>query len=210
MTDLHDIPATLRDRAGKGAARAVRRQGLVPCVVYGGGKSPAMIAVDPRVIWKGLRSGHFYSVVYQINIEGGGKESALARDVQFHPVTDAPLHVDFVRVRKGSSLTVTVPVRFLNEGACPGLKAGGTLNIVRHELELVCPADAVPPEVECDLAVANIGDTIRISDIAMPKGVESAITDRDPVVANIAAPRVGDSGDADGGDTAGEEDTAED
>ncbi|MDX1736782.1 MAG: 50S ribosomal protein L25/general stress protein Ctc [Alphaproteobacteria bacterium] len=189
MSDISVIPAVKRDRAGKGAARAIRREGLVPCVIYGDSKDPAMVSVDPRVIWKGLESGHFFSTVYSVEVEGGKAEKALVRDVQFHPVTDQVLHVDFVRAGKNTRLHVSVPVNFLNEESCAGVKAGGIIAIVRHEIEVVCSATDVPSEFELDLASAQVGDTIRISDVAMPEGVESAITDRDPVVVNIQAPK---------------------
>lgn len=189
MSELSIIPAKKRDRAGKGAARATRREGLVPGVVYGDSKEPEMIAIDPRIIWKGLESGHFFSTVYTIDVDGGKKEKALARDIQFHPVTDDPEHVDFVRVSKNTKVHVNVPVVLINEDDCPGLKEGGVLSVVRHELELVCSAGDIPQELEFDLSKIQLGDTVRISAIDLPKGVESAITDRDPVVLNIEAPR---------------------
>ncbi|WP_259780898.1 50S ribosomal protein L25/general stress protein Ctc [Aestuariispira ectoiniformans] len=205
MSELNTIPAKKRDRAGKGAARATRREGLVPGVVYGDSKEPEMIAIDPRIIWKGLESGHFFSTVYTIDVEGGKKEKALARDIQFHPVTDAPEHVDFVRVSAKSKVHVNVPVVLINEDNCPGIKEGGVLSVVRHELELICSAGDIPQELELDLAKVNLGDTVRISAVDLPKGVESAITDRDPVVLNIEAPRT--EADIEGGE--GEEETAE-
>ncbi|WP_420547858.1 50S ribosomal protein L25/general stress protein Ctc [Curvivirga sp.] len=189
MSDISVIPAVKRERAGKGAARAIRREGLVPCVIYGDNKDPSMVSVDPRVIWKGLESGHFFSTVYTVDVEGGSKEKALVRDVQFHPVSDQVLHVDFVRAGKNTTLHVSVPVVFLNEDSCEGVKAGGIISYVRHEVEVICAATDVPSEFTLDLATAQVGDTIRISDIDMPKGVTSAITDRDPVVVNIAAPK---------------------
>ncbi len=195
MSELSTIPAKQRDRAGKGAARATRREGLVPCIVYGANKEPNMISVDPRVIWKGLDSGHFFSTVYTIDVDGGSKEQALVRDVQFHPVTDDPLHVDFIRVSKKTKVHVNVPVIFTNEEKCPGLREGGVLNVIRHELELMCSAADIPQEVEFDLGKLAIGDTVRISDVALPDGVESAITDRDPVVLNIVAPKLSESSD---------------
>ena len=191
MSEVSVIPAVKRDRAGKGAARAIRREGLVPCVVYGDNKEPTTISVDPRVIWKGLESGHFFSTVYTVAVESGDEEKALVRDVQFHPVTDQVLHVDFVRAGESTKLTVNVPVNFVNEDKCEGVKLGGILNIVRHEIEITCSALNVPSELTLDLANAKVGDTIRISDIALPEGAKSAITDRDPVVVNIAAPKGG-------------------
>ena len=207
MSEQNVLPAKGRDRAGKGAARATRREGLVPGVVYGGSKEPSMIALDPRVIWKGLESGHFYSTIYTIDVDGAGKEQALARDVQFHPVTDQPLHVDFVRVSKNTEVNVMVPVVFNNVEDSVGVREGGIFNVLRHEVELVCTAANMPQEVEVDVANFEVGDTIRMSDVTLPKGVTPAITDRDFVVANINAP-AGPSADAEEGEE-GEEAVAE-
>ena len=206
------IPAVARDRAGKGAARAVRRQGLVPCVVYGENKDPVSISIDPRVIMKGLEGGHFYNTVYAIEVEGGKKEQALPRDVQFHPVSDAPLHVDFLRVGRNTQISVMVPIIFLNEEECQGIVEGGQLTVVRHEIEVACSASDIPEQLEVDLKGLEIGDTIRISDVSMPDGVESTITDRDPVVGNIASAVIaepvetedGEEGEADEAADAGE------
>ena len=207
MSEQNVLPAKGRDRAGKGAARATRREGLVPGVVYGGSKEPVMIALDPRVIWKGLEGGHFYSTIYTIDVDGGSNEQALARDVQFHPVTDQPLHVDFVRVSKNTEVNVMVPVVFRNVEDSVGVREGGIFNVLRHEVELVCTAANMPQEVEVDVANFEVGDTIRMSDVSLPKGVAPAITDRDFVVANINAP-AGPSADAEEGEE-GEVEAAE-
>ncbi len=190
MSDITVIPAAKRERAGKGAARATRREGLVPCVIYGNSQDPAMVSIDPRILWKGLESGHFFSTVYTVDVDGT-EEKALVRDVQFHPVTDAILHVDFLRAGKKTILHLSVPVNFLNEDDCVGVKAGGIINYVRHEIEIVCSAANVPSELTFDLTKVAVGDTIRISDLDLPEGVESSISDRDPVVININAPKVG-------------------
>ncbi|RED54291.1 50S ribosomal protein L25/general stress protein Ctc [Aestuariispira insulae] len=213
MSETSTIPAKQRDRAGKGAARATRREGLVPCIVYGANKEPNMISMDPRVIWKSLESGHFFSTVYTIEVEGGSKEQVLARDVQFHPVTDQPLHVDFVRVSAKTQVHVNVPVVFVNEEDCVGAKEGGIINVIRHELELVCSAGNIPAEIEFDMTKIAIGDTVRISDIELPKGVESAITDRDPVVVNVVPPKTASAeaseDEEDGAEEAAAEEAAE-
>lgn len=185
MADAHTIPAKPRDRAGKGAARAVRREGLVPCVVYGENKDPLSISIDPRVIMKGLIEGHFFNTIYSIDVEGGATERALPRDVQFHPVTDNPLHVDFLRVGRNTRISVMIPVVFTNEDDCPALKEGGQLSINRHEVEVHCSANDIPEELVADLTGLQIGDTIRISSINLPDGVVPAITDRDFVIANL-------------------------
>ena len=187
MADAQTIPAKPRDRAGKGAARAVRREGLVPCVVYGENKDPLSISIDPRVIMKGLELGHFFNTIYSIDVEGGAKERALPRDVQFHPVTDDPLHVDFLRVGRNTRISVAIPVVFVNEEECPALNEGGQLAINRHEVEVNCSASDIPEEIVADLTGLQIGDTIRISSITLPDGVEPTITDRDFVIANLQA-----------------------
>lgn len=187
MADATSFPAQKRERAGKGAARAVRRAGMVPGVIYGENKDPISISVAPGIIQKGLESGHFFNTVYTIEVEGGSAERAIPRDVQAHPVTDAALHVDFLRVGRRTRLAVNVPVTFINEDACPGLEQGGQLAIVRHEVELSCQADAIPGEITADLSGLEIGDTIRISSISLPEGVTPTITDRDFVIANIGA-----------------------
>ena len=184
------LPVTIRERAGKGAARAVRRQGLVPGVVYGDKKEPVLIQMDPRPLIKGLRTGHFFSSVCELSVEGGKNEKVLPRDVQFHPVSDAPLHVDFMRLAKGSTIHVNVPVRFINEDKCPGLRAGAVLQIVREEVELICPTDNIPDEVAVDLSGIEFGATIRYSLATHPEGTKPAISDRDFVLATLAAPKV--------------------
>ena len=213
MADAHTIPAKTRDRAGKGAARAVRREGLVPCVVYGENKDPLSISIDPRVIMKGLEQGHFFNTIYSIDVEGGANERALPRDVQFHGVSDAPLHVDFLRVGRNTRISVMIPVVFANEEDCPALNEGGQLAINRHEVEVNCSANAIPEELVADLAGLQIGDTIRISSISLPDGVEPTITDRDFVIANLQAATIAEpveaEEDEEGAEEAAEEESAD-
>lgn len=209
MSNDNVLLAEKRDRAGKGAARATRREGLVPAVVYGNNQDPIMIALDPRVIWKGLHSGHFYSTVYSVEVAGGTKEQAIVRDVQFHPVTDQVIHVDFGRVSARTKVTVNVPVHFENVEESEGVKAGGIFSAMRHEVELMCSASNIPQEVSVDVIGMAVGDTIRVSDIAMPENVESAITDRDPVVASISAPKVASETDDEEADADAEADATE-
>lgn len=190
MAEEAIFPAKPRDRAGKGAARAVRREGLVPGVIYGDNRDPMTISVDPRHIMKQLEQGLLYNTIYKIEVEGGSPEKALPRDVQFHPVTDAPLHIDFMRLRKGSKINVNIPVTFINEDQSPGMDEGGILSIVREEVELLCPVDAIPHEVVCDLTGVAMGDAIRISGVTLPDDVEPVIQDRDFVVATIASPTI--------------------
>ncbi len=189
MSDTHLIAAEPRERAGKGAARAARRAGQVPCVIYGAKKEPTSIAVSEKELTKEIHAGGFFARLYDVQV-GKKKERVLARDVQFHPVTDRPLHVDFLRVSASSSVTVAVPCSFINEDVCPGLAKGGVLNVVRYELELVCRADAIPSEIEIDLSGFDFGEGVHISHISLPDGVESAITDRDFTICTIAAPVV--------------------
>ena len=189
MAEVSTIAAERRERAGKGPARAARRAGRVPGVIYGAKKDPAMVTLDPRELDRELNTGGFMATIYDVQIEQD-KERVLPRDVQFDPVTDRPIHVDFLRVSETTSVTVQVPVNFLNEEECPGLKRGGLLNVVRHEIEMICRADAIPSAVEVDLTGLDIGDSIHISMISLPDGVAPTITDRDFTVATIAAPTV--------------------
>lgn len=189
MSDILAIAAERKERAGKGAARASRRAGRVPGVIYGSKKDPAMITLDPRDVAKALNTGSFFSTLYDISI-GSDKERVLARDIQFHPVTDRAIHIDFLRVSAATAVTVDIPVAFLNEEESPGLKRGGLLNIVRHTIEMACRADAIPQQIEIDLTGRDIGDSIHISMITLPDGVQPTIADRDFTIATIAAPTV--------------------
>ena len=183
MSETLTLSAEVRERAGKGASRDLRRQGRVPAVIYGNKEEPQGIHVEERELMKLLNTGHFMNSVVMV---AGAR--TLPKDVQFHPVTDRPLHVDFLRIGEHSTVTVDVPVRFENEEASPGLKRGGVLNIVRHELSLVCDAAEIPDEVVIDLKGYDVGESIHISQVALPAGAKSAITDRDFTIATIVAP----------------------
>lgn len=201
-----EIQATARPRAGKGAARAVRREGRIPAVIYGDKKPPQPIALDNPTLIKLLNRGGFLSSVFDIKVDGQSNR-VLPRDIQFDPVKDLPIHVDFQRVSGDGTIRVEVPVHFLNEEICPGLKRGGVLNIVRHEVEVNCPSDSIPSHLEIDLAEADIGDLIHISAVKLPVGVEPTITDRDFTIATIAgsaSARSEADGDEDETDEAGE------
>ena len=187
MSDNLHLPAETRDRAGKGASRALRREGRIPAVVYGGNEEPLAIHVEEKLLRKQLGTGHFFNSVVEVEV-GGKTVRTLPKDVAFHPVTDRPLHADFLRVSKDSKVNVNVPVVFANEEDSPGLKRGGVLNIVRHELDLVCASDNIPDEIAIDVTGFDVGDSIHISHVKLPKGVESAITDRDYTIATIIAP----------------------
>jgi large subunit ribosomal protein L25 len=189
MAEVNVLAAEIRERAGKGAARATRRAGRIPAVIYGNKLDPIMISVDPIELNKELNTPGFFGRVFEITV---GKDTmrVLPRDVQFHPVNDRPLHVDFLRFSADTRVNVEVTVLFLNEEDSPGLKRGGVLNIVRRELELVCAPDIIPETIEVDLTGMEIGDSVHFSQITLPEGVESAITDRDFTIATVAAPSV--------------------
>ncbi len=182
------IEAEARGRAGKGAARATRKQGLVPGVIYGAKQDAQLVALDPRVIIKELQKGGWQSHIFEVAVKDGTTERALMRDVQFHPVSDRPIHVDFQRLAAGSRIRVLVPVHFLNEGISPGLKAGGVLNVVRREIEVYADAENVPPHFEIDLAEASIGASLRWSAVKDSLGTKPVIAGRDFMVASVAAP----------------------
>jgi len=187
MSDALNLPAESRERAGKGASRALRRDGRTPAVIYGGKEEPTMIHVEQKELVRQLMTGHFMNSIVNIEI-GGETVRTLPKDVAFHPVTDRPTHVDFLRMTGDSMVEVQVPVVFVNEDASPGLKKGGVLNIVRHELELICPNADIPDEIQIDVTGKDIGDSIHISEVTLPKGVTTAITDRDFTIATLVAP----------------------
>jgi large subunit ribosomal protein L25 len=187
MSDTLTLPAEARDRAGKGASRALRRSGRVPAVVYGGNEEPLTIHVEEKLLVRQLGTGHFFNSVVDVEL-GGKKLRTLPKDVALHPVTDRPLHVDFLRLAKDAKVHVNVPVIFINEELSPGLKRGGVLNVVRHGVDLVCAPEAIPEQVEIDVTGLEVGDSIHISHVKLPSGVESGITDRDFTIATIVAP----------------------
>jgi len=187
MSDQLTLSAETRDRAGKGASRELRRQNRVPAVIYGNKQEPELIHVEEKALIKLLMTGHFSNSVVEIEL-GGKKQITIPKDVAFHPVSDRPTHVDFLRIVKGAKVDIEVPVAFIKEDASPGLKRGGVLNIVRHELELICENDKIPDDIQIDVAGFDIGDSIHISHVKLPKGSESKITDRDFTIATIVAP----------------------
>ena len=187
MSEQLTLPAETRDRAGKGASRALRREGRVPAVVYGEKKEPLSIHVEQKLLNKMLSTGHFMNSIVMIDV-GGKATRTLPKAVDFHPVTSAPIHVDFLRIGEHSKVSVNIPVRFDNEEDSPGLKRGGVLNVVQHEIELVCDAAEIPEELHIDLTGLDIGDSIHISQVTLPKGAKAAIEDRDFTVATIVAP----------------------
>lgn len=189
MSGNTTMTAEPRDRAGKGAARATRRSGRVPAVIYGDHKDPILVSVEPVELMRHLHKPGFFSMLMDLNV-AGDHHRVLPRDVQFHPVTDAPLHVDFMRIGKGTRITVMIPVQVENEDKCKGLKRGGVLNVVRHEVEVRCDPENIPDVITLSLEGLDIGDAMRISDAGLPADVKPTITDRDFVLVTIAAPTV--------------------
>ena len=187
MSDALILPAEARERAGKGASRALRREGRVPAVIYGGKEEPLTIHVEEKELIKQLMTGHFMNSIVKIEI-GGETVRTLPKDVALHPVTDRPTHADFFRLARDAKVEVSVPVIFVGEDNSPGLTKGGVLNVVRHELDLVCEADKIPSEIEVSVEGKDVGESIHISEVNLPKGSESAITDRDYTIATLVAP----------------------
>jgi large subunit ribosomal protein L25 len=187
MSEQLTLPAEARDRAGKGASRSLRREGRVPAVVYGEKKEPLSIHVEEKLLTKMLSTGHFMNSVVMIDFKGK-EHRTLPKSVDFHPVSSRPIHVDFLRIGEHTKVTVAVPMRFDNEDASPGLKRGGVLNVVVHELEIVCDAAHIPNEIHIALDGLEIGDSVHISQVKLPEGVVPSNTDEDFTVATIVAP----------------------
>ncbi|WP_246132849.1 50S ribosomal protein L25/general stress protein Ctc [Devosia ginsengisoli] len=187
MAAIKVLKAQAREGVGKGAARELRRQGLVPAVIYGDKKAPVTIAIPYKDAHKQIYAGGFLSHIIELDVDGT-KHSVIPRDYQLDPVKDFPIHVDFLRVGKGTKLNVQVHVHFINEEASPGLKRGGTLNVVRHTVEVSAPASDIPEEITVDLTGYDIGDSIHISAVTLAKGVTPVISDRDFTIATIVAP----------------------
>ena len=187
MSDYAVLEAVARDGAGKGAARALRREGRVPGVIYGGGRDVVLLTMDPRVLHARMRRTGFFATQFHVDV-AGEKHRVLPKEVQFHPVTDDPIHVDFLRVTDRTRVTVEIPVRFVNEEAAPGLEVGGVLSVVRHTVEVATAAGNIPEEIVVDLSGMEIGDSVRIGNITLPEGVRPTIADRDFMIASIAAP----------------------
>ena len=191
MSELTSLKATVRPRAGKGAARQSRRDGNVPAVIYGDNKTPETIAIEYSILWKQVIKGHFTSTAFELDVDGK-KHIVLARDLQVDPVRDMPIHVDFLRVGKDGIISVSVPVRFTNETLSPGLKRGGVLNIVRHNIEVYCNYARIPQFFEVNLEGLEIGRAIHVSAIKMPDGISPVIKSRDFTIATIAGALKGD------------------
>jgi large subunit ribosomal protein L25 len=180
----YELKAETRERVGKGSSRELRRNGLIPAVIYGDKKAPISIALSTKEVTQRIHAGGFMTTVATIDVNGE-KISVLPKEYQLDPVRDFTMHVDFLRVSADSRVTVQVPVHFINEEKSPGIKIGGMLNIVRHEIELHCPANAIPDAITFDLDGLKIGDSIHISQVTLPKGTSPVIADRDFTVATI-------------------------
>lgn len=190
MRKIATLAVEARDRAGKGSARAARRAGRVPAVIYGNKEAAEVVSVEAKYLDRELATGKFLSTVFDLTI-GDRVERVLPRDVQFHPVSDRALHVDFMRIAKDGMISVEVPVVCVDQVASPGIKKGGVLNIVRHVVELKAPADAVPEQLTVSLAGLDIGDSVHISKVTLPEGVKPTIAYRDFTVVTIAPPTGG-------------------
>ena len=204
MSDNTTISAEQRERVGKGSARAARRAGLVPAVIYGDKKDPVGIIMESREVTRIVHQPGIFGRLLEIEV-AGKKSTVLTRDIQFHPVSDKIMHMDFLRVSQSATVAVAVAVEFINEDKCPGIKLGGVLNVVRYEVELNCPATAIPEKITIDLEGVKIGDSIHISAIPLPDGVTPTITDRDFTVATLASPGGGVKNEDEEADEATEE-----
>lgn len=187
MAQMHELTACVRTLGAKGAVKALRRHNSIPAIIYGGKGKPEAVSLNYREVLKEIKAGRFASHIYTVKL-GGRSERVIPREVQFEPVRDFILHVDLMRLTKGATVSVAVPVDFVNEEDSPGLKRGGVLNIVRHDVELDCPNDAIPEKIVADLSGLSIGDSIHISSVALPENASPTIADRDFTIATIAAP----------------------
>jgi len=220
MADTSTLNVQSRERAGRGAARAIRRAGLVPGIIYGDRKEPTLISVDPRDLLTQMTQQGFNTRIFEIDV-GGNKHRAMAQEVQIHPVKDVPIHVDFRRIGKDTVVTVSVPVRFINEEEAPGITVGGVLNVVRHEIEVRGRPDDLPDVLVVDLTGMEIGDSVHMSAISLPDGITPIISDRDFTVCTVAPPTImaveeevdeteeGEEGEVIEGEEGAEDETAE-
>lgn len=186
MATVKELKATVRPRAGKGAARAVRREGRVPGVIYGDGKAPLTIAIDSNELRQRIFAGRFLTTIYELDVDGA-KHRVIPRDFQLDPVHDKPIHVDFLRLGEGAQIRVAIPVRAINADQAPGVKRGGTVNIVTHSIEMLCPWDAIPAAVEVDLSGLEINYSRHLTDVKLPDNVK-VLTGREATLVTIVPP----------------------
>ncbi len=208
MADVMELKAQTREKTGSAASRGIRKAGGVPAVVYGGRSGPEKLTLNYREVWKQVETGHFLSTVFMLDI-GGKKTRVIPRDVQFDPVRDFVEHIDFMRLAKDAVVEVEVPVLVTNEDDSPGLDRGGVLNLVRHSVEVSCPADAIPESIEVNVAGLDIGDSVHISEITLPEKVTPTITDRDFTILTIAGASAAEPEDDGEGEGEGEAEAAE-
>ena len=187
MSQIQELVAQSRSGTGKGPAYQTRQKGLIPAVIYGGGDVPENIALDRHLLERHALTGTFLTTLFMLDVSGK-KTRVIPREMQLDPVSDRPVHVDFMRLPEGATVRLAIPVRFKGNESSPGIKRGGVLNIVRHEVELLCPADNIPPYIEGDLSALDIHDTLHISAFTLPAGVQPVIRDRDFTIASIVAP----------------------
>jgi len=190
MSDNTAITAELRERAGKGAARATRREGKVPGVIYGAKQDPICIALDPRILWAEISKAGFTTRLFEVDLGKGGKHRCLARDVAFHPVTDQPIHVDFMRVSSDAAVHVRVPVHCINQERAPGIKRGGVINLEHHDIEVVCSPDSIPKDIQIDVGAMDIGQAVHFSHLVLPPGVRALHMAGDATIVTMAPPTV--------------------
>ncbi len=206
MADIIKIKALRREKGGKGAARRERRAGRVPAVIYGDNQPPQLISIEFPEIYRHFIKGRFESTLVELEVDGDSTRT-IPRDIQLDPVKDLPIHVDFLRLGKGARITVEVPVEFVGEDVSPGLKRGGALNVVRHVVEVYCRASQIPEKIVADISNMEIGDSLHISEVDLPEGVEPTITDRDFTLASITGAAGGESAETEEGEA--EEEAAE-
>lgn len=189
MAEAKTLAATVRSGIGKGASRSVRREGRIPAVIYGGGDPAEPVTLDYRELNKLIYAGHFLTTIFEIDVRGT-KQRVIPRDYQLDPIKDLPLHVDFLRLKVGTTVRVEVPVHFINQDICPGLKKGGSLNVVRHVVEMRVPAESIPEAITVDLSTLDIAESLHISAVTLPAGCKPTITDRDFTIATLVPPIV--------------------
>jgi len=187
MAQVQELKAETRDGTGKGPAFQARQKGLIPAVIYGGKGKPENVAVDGRTLERRIEAGHFLTTLFMLDVSGA-KTRVIPREVQLDPVTDRPVHVDFMRLAEGATVRLEIPVHFNGQDVSPGLKKGGVLNIVRHSIALICPADAIPNTIEVDVAKLDINESIHINALNLPQGVKPVIRGRDFTICSIVAP----------------------
>ena len=201
MSNPIRLDVEVRDTTGTGSARAARRAGLVPAVIYGGDEPSRALTLKKNEVLKALNSGNLLGSMIEI-VHDGKPQKVFTKDVDFHPVSDMPMHIDFYRVTNRTIIDVEVPVSFVGEDDSPGLKEGGSLNVVRYAIELAVPAGSIPDSIEVDVSKLEIGDSISISDIALPEGAKPTITDRDFTIASVVSTRAAVEEDEEGDEVA--------